>query len=177
MTAAATEAVVKRVREATALPLWVKLTPNTGDIVAVARAAERAGANALVIANRILAMAIDGNSFRPRLGNAMGGLSGPAVKPIIVRLVYQCARVVDIPIVECGGIMTGEDAAEYLLAGASAVQVGTATFIHPTAMLAIIEGLERFCASHGVERMADLIGAVNSEGTEGADLEWKGMTP
>src|SRR5207245_11266197 len=121
------EAVVRELRRATSLPLWVKLTPNTGDLPEVAQAAEAAGADALVVANTILAMAIDLRTFKPCLGNVMGGLSGPAVKPIVLRQVYQCARTVGIPVIGCGGISTTEDAVEYLLAGSTAVQVGTAT--------------------------------------------------
>ena len=131
MRAASTEAVVRQLRAATPLPLWVKLTPNTGDLPEVAQAAEAAGADALVVANTILAMAIDLQTFKPCLGNVMGGLSGPAVKPIVLRQVYQCARTVRIPVIGCGGISTTEDAVEYLLAGATAVQVGTATFVQP----------------------------------------------
>jgi dihydroorotate dehydrogenase (NAD+) catalytic subunit len=164
MATASTEAVVKRLRAATNRPLWVKLTPNTGDVAEIARAAEAAGADALVVANTFLGMAIDVESFRPRLGSVMGGLSGPAIKPIVLRMVYQCARAVGIPIVGCGGIATAEDAVEFLLAGASAVQVGTATFVHPAAMISIIDGLAAFCARKGVARVTELIGAVRDQG-------------
>jgi dihydroorotate dehydrogenase (NAD+) catalytic subunit len=174
MAAHSTEAVVRRLRAATGLPLWVKLTPNTGDIAAVGQAAEAEGADALVVANTILAMAIDVETFRPRLGNIMGGLSGPAVKPIILRQVYQCARATRIPVIGCGGIMTTSDAVEYMLAGASAVQVGTATFIHPTAMTTIIDGLARFCERHNLARARDLIGAMEHEEADETDLEWVG---
>lgn len=160
----ATETAVRRLRAATRLPLWVKLTPNTGDIASVACAAEAAGADALVVANTILAMSIDVETRRPRLGNVMGGLSGPAVKPIIVRMVYQAARAVRIPVIGCGGIADTNDAVEFMLAGASAVQVGTITFVHPAAMAAIIDGLEAYCERKGVRRVADLIGAVRDEG-------------
>lgn len=160
MSAPDTAAVLAAMRARTRLPLWAKLTPNTGDIAAIACAAEEGGADALVVANTILGMAIDVKTRRPKLGNVMGGLSGPAVKPIILRMVYQCARAVRIPIVGCGGIATGEDAIEYLLAGAAAVQVGTATFLHPGAMIGVIEGLERYCEAHGVARVADLTGKV-----------------
>ena len=160
MHAATTENVTRKLRAATSLPLWLKLTPNTGNMPEVAKAAQNAGADALVIANTILAMAIDVNTFRPCLGNIMGGLSGPAIKPIILRHVYQCAKAVTIPIIGCGGISNAEDAVEYLLAGASAVQVGTATFIQPDAMIRVIEGLHAFCATRGIPRASDLIGAV-----------------
>ncbi len=170
MHARSTEIVTRRLRAATQLPLWVKLTPNTGDIAEVARAAEAAGADALVVANTILAMAIDVETFRPRVGNVMGGLSGPAIKPIILRMVYQCARATKIPIIGCGGISTAEDAIEYMLAGATAVQVGTATFIHPTAMVTIIDALAAFCERRGIERVRDLIGAVRDEGFDAEQM-------
>jgi dihydroorotate dehydrogenase (NAD+) catalytic subunit len=171
MRAKSTAAVVEQLRKATALPLWVKLTPNTGDVGAVARAAEESGADALVVANTILAMSIDTETFRPRLGSIMGGYSGPAIKPIILRMVYQCAQVVGIPIIGCGGIVTTEDAVEYMLAGARAVQVGTTTFVKPNAMLEIVEGLERFCERKGIARVADLTGAVKDRGMHVDKLE------
>lgn len=172
MSAASTEAVVRQLRAATSLPLWVKLTPNTGDLPEVARAAERAGADALVVANTILAMAIDLQTFKPCLGNIMGGLSGPAIKPIVLRQVYQCARTVRIPVIGCGGISTTEDAIEYMLAGAAAVQVGTATFIQPAAMINIIDGMTRFCERREIPRVADLIGAVLTEESDETELAW-----
>jgi len=172
MRAASTEAVVRQLRAATPLPLWVKLTPNTGDLPEVAKAAEAAGADALVVANTILAMAIDLQTFKPCLGNVMGGLSGPAVKPIVLRQVYQCARTVGIPVIGCGGISTTEDAVEYLLAGATAVQVGTATFVQPAAMTTIIDGLARFCERHELDRVSDLIGAVINEEADEPELAW-----
>ncbi len=164
MRPASTEAVVRALRRATGLPLWVKLTPNTGEVAEVARAAEAGGADAVVVANTILAMAIDVDTFRPRLGNVMGGMSGPAIKPIILRMAYQCANAVGIPVIGCGGIATAEDAVEYLLAGASAVQVGTATFIQPAAMVTIIDDLAQFCQRRGIARVKELIGAMQSHG-------------
>src|SRR5262249_46524797 len=158
--AESTEKVTRELRAATKLPLWVKLTPNTGDIPEVAKAAEAAGADALVVANTILAMAIDLKTFKPCLGNIMGGLSGPAIKPIILRQVFQCAKAVKIPVIGCGGISTADDAIEYMLAGASAVQVGTATFLQPAAMTTIIEGLKAFCRHRETSRVADLIRGV-----------------
>jgi dihydroorotate dehydrogenase (NAD+) catalytic subunit len=172
MSAASTDAVVRQLRAATSLPLWVKLTPNTGDLPEVARAAEKAGADALVVANTILAMAIDLQTFKPCLGNIMGGLSGPAIKPIVLRQVYQCARTVKIPVIGCGGISTTEDAIEYMLAGAAAVQVGTATFIQPAAMITIIDGLAKFCERREIPRVADLIGAVLTEESDETELAW-----
>ncbi|MCK8785986.1 dihydroorotate dehydrogenase [Roseomonas sp. NAR14] len=177
MRAASTEAVVRQLRAATALPLWVKLTPNTGDIAEVARAAEGAGADALVVANTVLAMSIDLNTFRPRLGNVMGGLSGPAIKPMILRQVYQCARAVRAPVIGCGGIATAADAAEYMLAGAAAVQVGTATFLNSRAMIEVIEGLDRFCEARGIDRVASLTGALRHEEADEEDLSWVSPAP
>ena len=172
MSAASTETVVRQLRAATTLPLWVKLTPNTGDLPEVAQAAEQAGADAVVVANTILAMAIDLQTFKPCLGNIMGGLSGPAIKPIVLRQVYQCARTVKIPVIGCGGISTTEDAVEYMLAGAAAVQVGTATFIQPAAMIHIIDGITRFCERREIPRVADLIGAVLTEESDETELAW-----
>ena len=170
--ASSTEAVVRRMRAATDLPLWAKLTPNTGDMPEIACAAADGGADALVIANTFLALAIDVTTFKPRLGNVMGGLSGPAIKPIVMRHVYQCSHAVRLPIIACGGIATAEDAIEYLLAGASAVQVGTASFVHPTAMPSIIDGLDRFCERRGIARVAELTGAVSSEEVDEPEIAW-----
>ncbi len=175
MRAASTEAVTRQLRAATSLPLWVKLTPNTGDMPEVARAAEAAGADAVVVANTILSMAIDVKTFRPCLGNILGGLSGPAIKPIILRHVFQCAKAVTIPVIGCGGIATADDAAEYLLAGAAAVQVGTATFLQPAAMIAIIDGLAEFCRRREIPRVRDLVGGVVIEEADEPDLAW--LTP
>jgi dihydroorotate dehydrogenase (NAD+) catalytic subunit len=160
MRAASTATVMRALRAATSLPLWAKLTPNTGELAEVAQAAEAEGADALVVANTILGMSIDLRTFRPSLGNVMGGLSGPCIKPIVLRQVYQCARAVHVPVIGCGGIATAGDAAEYLLAGATAVQVGTATFLDPHAMTAVIDGLDRFCAERGIARVAELTGAL-----------------
>ncbi len=177
MRTASTVSVMRALREATRLPLWAKLTPNTGDIAEVAAAAEAEGADALVVANTILGMAIDLATFRPRLGNVMGGLSGPAIKPIVMRQVYQCARRVRVPVIGCGGIATADDAAEYMLAGATAVQVGTATFLHPGAMLAIIDGLAAFCAARNIRTVAELTGAMQREEADEAEVEWLGAAP
>ena len=162
-------AAIAAMRRRTHLPIWAKLTPNTGDIKSVALAAEAAGADALVVANTILGMSIDVRSFRPSLGNVMGGLSGPAIKPIAVRLVYQCATAVKIPVIGSGGITTAEDAVEFMLAGASAVQVGTASFLHADAMIRIIEGIEAFCLARGIGLVSELVGAVKIEHEV---LEW-----
>lgn len=172
-----TEAVTRQLRAATSLPLWIKLTPNTGDVAEIARAAEAAGADAVVVANTILSMAIDLKTFRPQLGNVMGGLSGPAVKPIVLRHVFQCARAVSIPVIGCGGISSVEDAVEYMLAGAAAVQVGTATFLQPAAMTTIIDGLEAFCLHRDLRRVRDLTGAVVVEEADETDLAWLEPAP
>jgi dihydroorotate dehydrogenase (NAD+) catalytic subunit len=172
MRAESTEKVTRELRAATNLPLWVKLTPNTGDMPDVARAAEAAGADAVVVANTILSMAIDLKTFKPCLGNIMGGLSGPAIKPIVLRQVFQCAKSVKIPVIGCGGISTAQDAIEYLLAGASAVQVGTATFLQPAAMINIVDGIELFCLQREISRVTDLVGGVVIEEADDQDLAW-----
>jgi dihydroorotate dehydrogenase (NAD+) catalytic subunit len=152
--------VTAAVRRQSGLPLIVKLTPNVNDIVGIAQAVAEAGADALTLINTYPAMKIDVRTRRPALGWGSGGLSGPALKPIAIRLVYQVARAVSVPIVGCGGITTGEDAVEFLMAGASAVQVGTATFTNPRACLDVLEGIEEFMRSTGVERIGELIGAA-----------------
>jgi dihydroorotate dehydrogenase (NAD+) catalytic subunit len=123
-------------------------------------AAEDAGADALTVANTILAMKINVNTFRPALGNKIGGMSGPAVKPIVLRMVYQISKAVSVPIIGCGGISNAEDVIEYMLAGASAVEIGYVNFRNPTAMISIINGLEAWCDKRGIRRIADLTGAV-----------------
>jgi dihydroorotate dehydrogenase (NAD+) catalytic subunit len=172
MSVASTEHVTRSLRAATKLPLWVKLTPNTGNMPEVARAAEAMGADAVVVANTILSMAIDLKTFKPCLGNIMGGLSGPAIKPIVLRHVFQCAKAVKIAVIGCGGISTAEDAAEYLLAGAAAIQVGTATFLQPAAMTIIIDGLRAFCLHRDIPRISDLIGGIVIEEADEPDLAW-----
>lgn len=161
MHAGSTARVVKALRAASPLPLWVKLTPNSGEVVDVAKAAEAEGADAIVMGNTLLGLAINIHTRRPRLGNVMGGISGAAIKPLMVRLTYQCAKALSIPIIGCGGIATSEDAIEYLLAGASAVQVGTATFIHPRTMQHVTEGLSAFCQQEGIRTIRELIGGFN----------------
>ena len=166
MRAESTLSVMRRVRACTDKPLWAKLTPNTGEIANVARAAEEGGADALVVANTVLGMAIDTETRRPKLGNVMGGLSGPAIKPIVVGMVYQSAKAVGIPVIGCGGIMGTDDVVEYMLAGATAVQVGTKTFLNPTAMLTIIEELDALCAAMDIASVSELTGAVVVEPEE-----------
>lgn len=152
--------VMRRLRNTTHLPLWAKLTPNTGETPEVARAAEEGGADALVVANTLLAMAIDITTRRPKLGNLMGGLSGPSLKPIALRMAYQCAKATRIPVIGCGGISGSDDVLEFLIAGASAVQVGTATFVDPKAMVTIISDLRRHLEGEGIASVRDLIGTV-----------------
>ena len=155
--------VIGAMRAATNLPLWAKLSPNTGETPEVAKAAEAAGADALVVANTALAMAIDIRTRKPRLGSLMGGLSGPALKPITLRMTYQCARVTNLPVIGCGGITTVEDVVEYLLAGAHAVQVGTATFVYPKTMPRLIDELASYCLNENITSVGDLVGAVEDE--------------
>jgi len=152
--------VMRKLRRATDLPLWAKLTPNTGETPEVARAAEEGGADALVVANTLLSMAIDIRTRRPKLGNLMGGLSGPSLKPIALRMAYQCAKATNIPIIGCGGMSSAEDVLEFLIAGATAVQIGTATFINPTAMVTIIDDLRAYLESERIKSVREIIGTV-----------------
>ena len=161
--------VIKKVRSATDLPIWAKLTPNTGETIEVALAAQDGGANALVVANTILAMQINIKTYKPSLGNIMGGLSGPGLKPIIVRMVYQCSKVVDIPIIGCGGISNYEDVIEFILAGASAVQIGTATFVNPNSMTSILSDITNYCNENKISKISNLIGLVE-DGNESDKL-------
>jgi len=152
--------VVKAAREATSLPVIPKLSPNVTDVAAIARAVAEAGADAISLINTLVGMTIDVRTRRPKIANVTGGLSGPAIRPVAVRMVWQVARAVTVPIVGMGGIVTAEDAAEFLLAGATAVAVGTANFLQPGAAVQVIEGLERYCVSQGVGQLRTLIGAV-----------------
>jgi len=158
-----THAVMTKLRGASDLPLWAKLSPNTGETIEVAMAAEEAGADALVVSNTLLSMAIDIHSRKPKLGNLMGGLSGPSLKPIALRMAYQCAKSVNIPVIGCGGISTVEDIVEYLIAGATAVQVGTATFINPNAMVTLLAELEAFLQNQNIQNVSELVGSVRDE--------------
>ena len=154
--------VTRACRASTARPLIVKLSPNVTDVVSIAASVAEAGADAVGLVNTLLGMAIDTDTFRPKLARVVGGLSGPAIKPVALRMVWQVANAVDIPVLGMGGIMTAEDAVEFMLAGASAVAVGTANFVDPTATMRIVDGLESFCRDRGIERVADLTGALKA---------------
>jgi dihydroorotate dehydrogenase (NAD+) catalytic subunit len=152
--------VTTAVRAATSLPVVVKLSPNTTNIAEVAKAVAEAGADAISLINTPKGMAIDISWRRPLLGNVTGGLSGPAIKPIALYMVYTVAGAVDLPVVGCGGIATSSDGLEFIMAGASAIQVGTASFANPSAPLDILEGIEQFMKKEGTEDIAELIGAA-----------------
>jgi len=149
--------VTAAVKKETSLPVLVKLTPNTGDVVAVATAVTRAGADAISLINTLRGMAIDASTRRPILGNVYGGLSGPAIKPVALHFVYQVAGAVDVPVIGCGGITTARDAIEFIMAGATAVQVGTASLTSPRAALDVLEGIERFMRDEGIGDIAGII--------------------
>ena len=148
--------LVTEIRKLTTRPLIVKLSPNVAKIEPLAKAAEDAGADAISLVNTVISLAIDARTRRPRIGAGFGGLSGPAIKPIALRLVHEASKAVNIPVIGLGGIATGEDAAEFLIAGASAVEVGTATFWDPEAPARIARELDRFCVEEKVARAADL---------------------
>ncbi len=150
--------VTAAVREATSLPILVKLTPNTDDIVKVAVAVAEAGADAISLINTLKGMAIDVIKRKPLLGNVAGGLSGPAIKPVALYMVYEVAGALRLPIVGCGGITTASDALEFIMAGASAVEVGTASFTNPRAPLDVLEGIEQFMKKEGINTLSELIG-------------------
>jgi dihydroorotate dehydrogenase (NAD+) catalytic subunit len=158
-----TRNVVAGIRAATDKPVWAKLSPNAGDLIGIALAAEEAGADALVLTNTFLSLQIDTDTFRPTLGNKLGGLVSPALKPIVMRMVYQVAKEVSIPIIGLGGVTKAEDVVEYMLAGASAVGVGYAAFRNPSALTAIIDDLEKWCERKGINRLRDLTGAMIDE--------------
>jgi len=155
-------AIVRAVRARVRAPLWVKLSPNVGDITRVGRAAEAEGADALTAINTLRATAVDVATRRARLASGTGGLSGPAIKPVALRIVHELARAVRIPLVGVGGIMTGEDALEFLVCGASAVQVGTATFYDPRAPLRVAEEMAHWCRAHRVHAVRDMIGTLRT---------------
>jgi dihydroorotate dehydrogenase (NAD+) catalytic subunit len=154
--------VTAAVRAVTHKPLIVKLSPNVTDIAEIARAVEAAGADAVSLINTLLGMAIDARTRKPKLARVVGGLSGPAIKPVALRMVWQVFRAVSVPVVGMGGIMTGEDAIEFMLAGATAVAVGTASFVDPRATVRVVDGIAEYCRETGVVRAADLIGALRT---------------
>lgn len=154
------EAVIGMCRAATNKPLIVKLTPNVTDITEIAKAAVSAGADALSLINTLMGMAIDAERQRPQLARVVGGLSGPAVKPVALRMVWEVHKAVDVPILGMGGICTGTDAVEFMLAGATAVAVGTANFMEPTSTVDVIDGIIDYCERHGVDDVNQLIGAL-----------------
>ena len=153
-------AVTKAVRTATSLPIMVKLTPNAGDIAGVARAVVDAGADAVSLINSVKGMAIDIKTRRPTIGNVTGGLSGPAIKPLALALVYEVAGAVKVPVIGCGGIANAQDALEFIMAGASAIQVGSATYSNPRASLDVLEGIRSFMEKEGIKKLGEIIGAA-----------------
>jgi len=157
-----TKALVKAVKKRSCRPVIVKLSPNVTDIATIAQAAEEAGADALSLVNTFLGMAVDLDARRPKLANIFGGLSGPAIKPLALRLVYQAARAVRIPVIGMGGIMTGLDALEFLLVGARAVEVGTANMVDPEASVRIIDEMSDYCRRNGLDRVADIVGRLQA---------------
>ena len=161
--------VVSAVRKATTLPVIPKLTPNVTDVASFARAAEDAGADAVSLVNTFLAMVIDVESRRPKISNIVGGLSGPAIRPIAVRMVYECRQAVKIPIVGMGGIADARDVLEFMIAGAAAVQVGTANYVDPFIWSKLLDGLRDYLTRHDVARVSDLVGTVD---TRAKDTAW-----
>ena len=161
--------VVSAVKKVTHLPVIPKLTPNVTDVASIAKAAEDAGADAVSLVNTFLAMAIDVETRRPKLSNIVGGLSGPAIRPIAVRMVYECRRTLKIPIIGMGGIASAVDALEFIIAGATAVQVGTANFVDPFIWSKLTAGIEDYLQRHGVRRIADLVGSID---TSTREKEW-----
>jgi dihydroorotate dehydrogenase (NAD+) catalytic subunit len=155
--------VVAATRSAAKRPLWIKLSPNVTDIAAIARAAEDAGADALTVANTYQGMSVDTRTRKSRLGKLTGGLSGPAIRPITLRLVYESTRAVKIPVVGLGGIERVEDVLEYMIVGASAVQVGTANFSDPAACGNLVDNLEKSCRSSNIHEISNLIGTLHAD--------------
>ena len=154
--------VTRVVKSQTTLPTIVKLTPNVTDIASIARAVADAGADAISLINSVAGMAIDITKRKPFLGGRSGGLSGPAIKPIALYMVYQVSQAVDVPVIGCGGISSADDALEFIMAGASAVQVGTATMVNPNAPIEVIEGIEHFMKREGVMDIAQLVGVAKA---------------
>ena len=161
--------VISSVKKVTCLPVIPKLTPNVTDVAALARASEEAGADAVSLVNTFLAMAIDVETRRPSLSNVVGGLSGPAIRPIAVRMVYECRRAVKIPVIGMGGIASARDALEFMIAGATAVQVGTANFVDPFIWAKLLDGIREYLERHEMPRVSDLTGTID---TSARDKEW-----
>ena len=158
--------VVSAVKKVTHLPVIPKLTPNVTDVASFARAAEDGGADAVSLVNTFVAMAIDIETRRPKLSNIVGGLSGPAIRPIAVRMVYECRRAVKIPIIGMGGIATARDVIEFIIAGASAVQIGTANFVDPFIWAKLLDGLHEYTQRHNIARVSDLVGTIDLSSRE-----------
>jgi len=158
--------VVSAIKKVTHLPVIPKLTPNVTDVASIAKSAEDAGADAVSLVNTFLAMAIDVETRRPKLSNIVGGLSGPAIRPIAVRMVYECRRAVKIPIIGMGGIANATDALEFMIAGATAVQVGTANFVDPFIWSKLLAGMRDYMQRHSIARIADLVGSVDTSTRE-----------
>ncbi len=158
----ATFRIVQQVKKISQRPLITKLTPNAADVTEVALSAQEAGSDAVSLVNTFLALAIDAETRKPRLANRFGGLSGPAIKPLALRLVFQTATRISIPVIGMGGIMSATDAVEFMIAGAAAVQVGTANFVDPQVTMAIIDGLEEYGRRHGLQKISDLTGTLHS---------------
>lgn len=154
--------VTRTVRDVTSLPVMVKLTPNVTDITVIARAVEKAGADAVSLINTLTGMSVDIKTRKPHLKNVTGGLSGPAIKPVALRMVWQVAQSVSIPVIGMGGIMTAEDALEFMMVGAKAVQIGTANFINPLATTDIIEGIGNYLAAHKIKDVNEIIGTFRA---------------
>lgn len=152
--------LVSQARKATPLPLWVKLSPNVSDICEIARAVEDAGADAVSLINTLRGMAIDVKKRKPVLASVFGGLSGPALKPIALRMVYEVAQAVKIPVIGLGGIASAEDAIEFILAGATAIQIGTANFLDPGTPIKVIQGIEKYLKENGMKSVAELVGGL-----------------
>jgi dihydroorotate dehydrogenase (NAD+) catalytic subunit len=158
--------VVSAVKKVTQLPVIPKLTPNVTDVASIAKAAEEAGADAVSLVNTFLAMAIDVETRRPKLSNVVGGLSGPAIRPIAVRMVYECRRAVRIPVIGMGGIASAEDALEFIIAGATAVQVGTTNFVDPFIWSKLTAGIQEYLQRHSLARIRDLVGSIDTSTRE-----------
>jgi dihydroorotate dehydrogenase (NAD+) catalytic subunit len=163
-----THNVVSAVRKVTTLPVIPKLTPNVTDVASFARAAQDAGADAVSLVNTFLAMAIDVHTRRPKLTNIVGGLSGPAIRPIAVRMVYECRQAVKLPIIGMGGIASADDVLEFMIAGANAVQVGTANFVDPFIWPKLLDGLRDYMNRHAIARIRDVVGTLDTSAREKA---------